>query len=177
MSESKNEQRPAIWISDRGKYNEGILTGKWTHLDDFEDAEELKEEIEKILKETRGEEWFISAYEFLPTTLGENPDIERLWEIYEIIEEHGFEEVEAFLNCFSLDDLTEEEFTERFLGEHSSVVDYAYEFVKETGLLQGCSEIAERYFSYEALARDMVLGGDICTSSAGGGGVYIFSNN
>lgn len=74
-----------------------------------------------------------------------------------------------------LDDAVED-FTDHFYGEWDSVVEYAENYVEETGMLDGLPENLRYYFDVQAFARDLVLGGDIYTlPTPDGFGVFVFS--
>lgn len=67
-----------------------------------------------------------------------------------------------------------EGFREAYAGEWESALDYAYAYVEDTGMLHGVDDTIARYFDYQGFARDLELGGDICTMPAGNGYVYVF---
>ncbi|NCB82667.1 MAG: antirestriction protein ArdA, partial [Bacilli bacterium] len=70
-----------IWVSNLGKYNEGILQGAWFTL-----PTEMSEIRKKIGLNERYEEWAIHDYE-APFKISEYDDIGTLNEIAELIEE------------------------------------------------------------------------------------------
>lgn len=69
-----------IWVSNLGKYNEGILQGAWFTL-----PTEMSEIRKKIGLNERYEEWAIHDYE-APFKISEYDDIGTLNEIAELIE-------------------------------------------------------------------------------------------
>ena len=68
-------------------------------------------------------------------------------------------------------------FEEAYQGEHSSPEDWAAEYGDSTGMLHDVPEHLQRYFDFEAFARDCEMGGDMNFVSNGRGGVYAFSNH
>lgn len=168
-----SDVRPSLFISNLRKYNSGQIAGQWVRLEAYNSAEELGAWIKDWLAQTNDQEWLITDYEALPG-FGEYPDLDKIWKMYELIKQHGINEITAFIQCFSADDLDEDTFSERFQGEFQSVLDYCYQWIEDTGLLSGVPEHITRYFDYESFARDMQLG-DI-TSSTIDGKVYVFLN-
>jgi antirestriction protein len=51
---------------------------------------------------------------------------------------------------------------EAFTGKYDSEADWAFEYLDETGGLEGVPENLKNYIDYEAYARDARIGGDIC---------------
>lgn len=54
-----------------------------------------------------------------------------------------------------------------------SAIDYAYNCIEETGMLDQMPESLRMYFDYQAFARDLLIGGDIAEFSAPDGTAYI----
>ena len=69
-----------------------------------------------------------------------------------------------------------EQCQESFLGVYASVEDYAAQTVEDSGQLADVPENLRNYIDYDAMARDMVLGGDIWVHEVSYKTVWIFSN-
>jgi antirestriction protein len=54
-----------------------------------------------------------------------------------------------------------------YLGQYDRVLDYAIEYVDETGMLNDVPSTIANYFDYEAYAKDLVLSGDVWLSDNG----------
>lgn len=154
-----------VFITNLGKYNEGELIGKWLDLP-CEDTEEELASIgvsdEPDEKGNYYEEYFITDYENdYGYKVGEYDSLDDLNEIAEELEnldEYDKEIVNAFIENGS----NVEEALERFRdGDYmlfsncSDMTDVAYQYIEETGLLDGVPEILKNYFDYEAYGRDM----------------------
>ena len=149
---------------------------------DFSDADELRAEIENILRSggNLGGDWFIADYDGFPgmaCTLGENPSLSGLFELAELLEQHGPDLVQAAAeicdwDAANLDELRET-ITDRFQGTYSTVQDFAEQLAEDCGLLEQVPEQLRYYFDFEKYARDLELGGDIVQSRVNGD-LFIF---
>lgn len=116
---------PRVWIGCLASYNSGRLYGEWVEIP--QDAEELREEIQRVLKkspEPFAEEFAFMDYEYVPSCFGENPDLEKLCEYASLYNQHG-EAVEAFVSLNGADYL--DEFEDHYMGCYSSFRHFAEE--------------------------------------------------
>lgn len=93
-------------------------------------------------------------------------------------EDYGDEAaIQAYADNFGLDveDVEESDFLDAFRGEYASIEEWAEEFLRDTGQLDGLGML-EQYFDYESYASDCETGGDIWTADAPHGRVFIFDN-
>lgn len=160
-----------IYIANLGKYNEGELVGEWVNLPiEEEELEEVYIRIKVAHRDEDGE--FIPQYEEdgyiyeetaihdfetdLDITIGEWESVTELSELVEEIEgmcEYELETVKAY--CEVIDsDLTRavKNLDRCTFYQNMELIDVAYELVEECYDLP---EIAQRYFDYEAFARDL----------------------
>lgn len=168
-----------ICIQNLGKYNEGQLLFKWVELPVSE--EELAEAYDSIKVCHDGVEYtdcFGSPYEEVMIAdyesdiegleVGEWSNIEELNELVEELEGADAEIISAYIEATgcglreALDNVDNCTFYEGY-----TLLEVAYEIVEQCYEL---SEFAERYFDYEAFARDLgydgyeeVSNGVICT--------------
>lgn len=155
-----------IYIADLAEYNAGNLYGKWLDLDDFTDADELKDavySVPKINPYSDGKErneWAFHAYtlDYDPDPgFGESPDLEDVFRYHELCDTHG----EAFAVWFDLfngrrmpRDEWEESFQTAYYGEMESYKALAEQLVDD-GLFGNIPESVARYIDYEAIGRDL----------------------
>lgn len=178
-----------IYVASLSDYNAGILHGFWFDLSDYSDADDLLEAIQKQVLDTSPtahEEGLESAEEFAihdyddvyPAGLGEYESINRLMEIQDCLnrciddnipEEAFCEWMEEKEGVYSKN-IDYDNFASCYKGHYDSEVDFTYELVHETCLLDDVPEIAARYFDYEAYARDLFIN-DYTMTSRG----YVFS--
>jgi len=87
------------------------------------------------------------------------------------------EAMQAYADNFGieLDDLDRGDFDEAYIGMYDSIEDWAEDFLRETGQLEGLGML-EQYFDYASYASDCETGGDIWTADAPGRRVFVFHN-
>lgn len=115
-----------------------------------------------IGKVPSAEEWAVHDYDDVPGEWGEHPDLDKLCEFVETLEELDDTEREAFIAYRDNegDQVTVDSFRDAYAGQHDSWEAFAQEYVEESGLLQGVPDTLARYFDFEGYGRDMRLGGD-----------------
>lgn len=154
-----------IYLTNLGKYNEGMLVGKWVDLPVSE--EELSKVFKHIGINDEYEEYFITDYEsdIDGLKVGEYENIDDLNELAEALEDLGSEE-ENVLSVMLEDGCTFEEALEkikdcdyRIYYNCDSMEDVAYQVVEESGLLDGVPERVARYFDYASYGRDLEIEG------------------
>ena len=151
------------YITNLGKYNEGELTGEWIAFPIEED--ELAEVFKRIGINDQYEEYFFTDWECeLPLDLGEYISISKVNEYAEALEDCDVELVSAILEATGcdIDEALEWEDDVTFY-KGMKLSDVAYELVESCYDLP---EFAQRYFNYEAFARDLSFDG--YTEVAGG---------
>ena len=149
-----------VFITNLGKYNEGELIGEWVSLP--VDESELEEVLERIGINEEYEEYFITDFETEIDGLNvdEYSNIEELNELaaqLESLDEYDIEKVGAIIEAYGTE-LQEaiENIDNYTYYSGMSLEDVAYEIVEECYELP---EIAQRYFDYEAFARDLGFDG------------------
>jgi len=173
MNNTNETLKPRIYVACLASYNNGILHGNWIDADIGED--EINEEIEKILKSSPiedAEEFAIHDYDcFWEAELGEYSGVETVAKVAEFLVEHGRLGARVFDYCGNNLEQAEKMMEEQYLGEYTSVEDYAREYLDSCGTIP--DEI-QSYFDYERYGRDLELGGSITTLEAGYQEVHIF---
>lgn len=154
-----------IYLTNLGKYNEGMLIGEWVDLPVSE--EELEKVFKRIGINDEYEEYFITDYEsdIDGLKVGEYENVDDLNELAEALEDLDSEE-ENVLSVMLKDGCTFEEALEKIKDRDymvyyncDSMEDVAYQVVEESGLLDGVPEKVARYFNYEAYGRDLEIEG------------------
>lgn len=130
-----------IYLTNLGKYNEGMLVGEWVDLPVSE--EELEKVFKRIGNNDEYEEYFITDYEsdIDGVKVGEYENIDDLNELAEALEDLDSEE-ENVLSVMLEDGCTFEEALEKIKDRDymvyyncDSMEDVAYQVVEESGLL------------------------------------------
>jgi antirestriction protein len=179
--EAQRRQSPIVYIASLSDYNAGRLHGRY--IDAAQSAEALQAAISEMLaaSPTPGaEEWAIHDYEgFGPLRLGEYESIETVAAVATGIVEHGpaFAAWAAQAGLGEPDQLAR--FEDCFRGHWESVEAYAESLVDDLGIDAAIEEAVGTLAPYPridtaALARDMVLGGELSVADAPDGGIYLF---
>ena len=170
---------PEIYVADLAAYNAGILRGEW--IDANQDADDIHAEIEEMLNGSPkpfAEEWAIHNYEQFygaENYLGEHPNLEDVATAAELISEKG--ELAGLVIAHFCGDLDEAKraLEDMYSGEHDSLADYAEELSE--GSIGNIPDNIARYIDYEAMGRDMELGGDVFTLKTNDSKVHVFLNH
>lgn len=151
-----------VFITNLGKYNEGELVGKWLDLP----CADLDAELAEIgvAPGTQYEEYFITDYEnSWNYQVGEYENLEKLNELAERIEdvECDEEHIAAYIEATGYDlEYALDNYENSVFYHDMDLEDVAYSIIEECYDLP---EIAQRYFDYEAFARDLGYDGYVET--------------
>lgn len=161
-------KRISIYISNLGKFNEGILIGKWIRLP--VPMDKLNAALARIGINDQYQEYFITDWESSLANLEINEftsisEVNELAEQLEALSDWDYEKLAAVLEAESptsvagilaliqeLDDfdLIPEIEDEADLGEY---------YAEECCILSGLPEVVQRYFDFAAYGRDIHLEG------------------
>lgn len=174
-----------IALTNLGKYNEGVLDFVWLELPATET--EIEEAFNDIQVSYNGKIWysdgmghasenaggafygeyeevFITDYECDFYEVGEYENIDSLNEIAELFDGIPAYERDVVKGLVKECGLTLEEAIDQAdnVYIYSGCYDYtdcAYQYIEETGLLDGVPDSIANYFDYEAFGRDMSFEG------------------
>jgi antirestriction protein len=127
-------ETPRIYVADLEAYNNGRLAGEWLDLADYNDADELMDAIQDVLKKSGGEEYAIHDVEYVPRSMYSEymgkRDFEELYEMMDLAKQNDLplEVVQEIVSQFS------ESAVDDFYGKFDSVVDFAEQLVDELGI-------------------------------------------
>nr|WP_296763882.1 antirestriction protein ArdA [Rhodococcus sp. (in: high G+C Gram-positive bacteria)] len=158
-----------VYVASLSDYNNAILHGEWFDLADF-DEETIFEAVNDMLKESPAmakygdvaEEWAIHDFEgFGAYRVGEYDNLAILTALAgKLDDSRGYaftlylENDGTVLGDAADIDTAWDEFEDRYIGE-MSMLDYAYDYIEDTGMLDAMPETLRSYFDYEAFARDL----------------------
>jgi antirestriction protein len=148
-----------IYVASLADYNEGRHHGKWIDLDG-KTAEEITEEVQAMLKASPSssiaEEWAIHDYDGIKCE--EYDSFEDIAEKVSILEQLSGDELEAYPIFVEYENETDlEKFKERYRGKWDSEKDYCEHYVDDLGIISEAPEDLQRYFDYDAYARDLFI--------------------
>lgn len=161
--------KPRIYVACLAAYNNGYLHGEW--IDATLHPDDIQIEIDQMLARSpipNAEEWAIHDTEDFGSVLGENEDIEEVSRIARAILERGGAFI-AFCE-YEGETASEQEFCDRYCGEHYSEEDFIEEFYRDNHKIP---EHLEGYIDWKAITRDFFISDFY--SAASSSGVYVFS--
>ena len=169
------ENAPKIYVGTYGQYNSGSLFGKWFDLTDYANLKEFLQDCFEFHRDEFDPELMFQDWENIPDFLISECSLHKEAFVYfEATAEMDDETAEALeiyckqinywpSNGYEVDDQLES-FRESYRGffggsMKDATLEYAYQYIEGTGLLSGVPQSLERYFDYEAFARDLFLEG------------------
>ena len=143
------------FITNLGKYNEGELIGEWIEFPI--DDDELEQVFQRIGINEMYEEYFFTDWENAFDSFGEYESVNNINDIAQELESADLEIIEAIIEAtdYSLVEALAC-VDDAIYYKNMTLVDVAYELVEECYDLP---EIAQRYFDYDAFARDLRFDG------------------
>jgi antirestriction protein len=164
--------RPRIYVACLAAYNNGFLHGRWI---DATTPDEIMQHVRAMLAASpipQAEEWAIHDYEFFEAvSVSEYASFETVCDLADFVAEHG--RLAAKLYAHFGDSLDEAKAAfEDYAGEFKSAADFAEDITRECGTQ--IPDSLQHYIDWEALARDMEMGGEILTIRTDFEKVHIF---
>lgn len=152
------------FVTNLGKYNEGILCGEWVTFPVDED--DFNERILPAIgvDGKRYEEWFITDYECelggVAEYLGEYPSLEDVNILAEAVENWDEDFAQAVVDVYGFDYIINYDESEFLIVEAESDADIGEHYINETGMAADIPEWLINYVDYEAYGRDVRLNSD-----------------
>jgi len=127
-------ETPRIYVADLEAYNSGKLVGEWLDLTDYNDADELMEAIQNVLKKSGGEEYAIHDYEYLPSSMYSEymgyKDFVEIYEMMDLAKENDLP-LDVVMDIVSQFDRSA---LDEFQGVYDSEQDFAEQLVDDIGI-------------------------------------------
>ncbi|MEX5514966.1 antirestriction protein ArdA [Pseudophaeobacter sp. 1A09344] len=167
---------PSIYVADLAAYNNGILHGVW--VDATQSIEDIWHAVREMLKasplEEPAEEWAIHDYmNYGLVQISEYQGIESAHELAVFVQERGELGAAVLENFQGEIEPAEKALEEDYAGQYESLADFAEQLTEDTTEVP---QALANYIGYEAMGRDLELGGDVFTVETGHQGVHIFWN-
>jgi len=150
---------PRVYVGTYKKYAEGSIAGAWLDLEDYDCHSDFIEACKELHDDEDDPELMNSDYEGFPHCFyGESHIDPELWNYLGCSADEGAKL--AYMECFG--NWNESDFNDRYYGQYRDWKQMAEELLDSTGALDAIPENLRYYFDYDAYARDMRLGGDMC---------------
>ena len=149
----------SIFVSTYAKYNAGSLFGARLDPEDYACLQDFMEACAELHADEADPEYMNQDFEGVPAAFISESHIDpELWNYLACSADEGAKE--AYMECFG--DWDEYQFYDSYRGQFDSWAKMAEELLESTGELGAIPENLRYYFDYDAYARDMRLGGDMC---------------
>lgn len=172
-----------VWIGCYACYNRGRLTGDWFPANEAASVtpEALHRRVHVRFRPDH-EELHCFDHSGFPAGTGEmGPSTAQEWgEAYDEVDPEEWPAVAAWVESGAYvalgrgDVPSVTDFRDHYQGEYESFRSFAECLVEDTGMMQGWSEDAQRYFDWDSWTRDLSF--DYTTAGSPTGGVYVFTN-
>jgi len=155
-------ETPRIYVADLEAYNNGRLVGEWLDLADYNDADELMDAIQDVLKKSGGEEYAIHDVEYVPRSMYSEymgkRDFEELYEMMDLAKDNNLplEVVQEVVSQYDASAVDE------FQGKYDNAEDFAEQLVDEMGGLENFS--SPEYYVYMTDTDRRLLAGEMADS-------------
>lgn len=166
-------ETPRIYAACLASYNNGVLYGAWIDAD--QDAESIGEAINVMLKgskEPGAEEYAIHDYEYLPSSLGEHPDLDDVSDLGALVTEHGYALVKGVLDHCGDASEVKEKLEDNYAGAWDSLEAYVQNFWEDCGDMPKAPDNQwwhpANYTDWERMAHDLEISGDVFTVEVSG---------
>jgi antirestriction protein len=171
-SASTASERPRLYVACLAAYNAGTLHGRWIEATTPDD---IWREVAAMLRaspEDGAEEYAIHDYEgFEGIPISEFASFETVCALADFVTEHGALGAKVYRHVDEDLDAAREAF-DNYAGVYPSAAHFAEEITRDGGTK--IPKALEYYIDWEAMARDMVLNGDIFVIETGFDEAHIF---
>lgn len=172
--------RPRIYVASLSDYNAGTLYGRWIFADQHPDT--IEAQIRRMLadsSEPDAEEWAIHDYDgFAGYAVHEFADVGHVSAVATLIAEHG-PVFAGLLTHFGGDLEQARDYIEcAYNGAYQDVGEYAFTMTQDlyADALKGLPDFIRHNIDWDAIGRDLELGGDIFTVEVAGE-VHVFDSH
>lgn len=163
---------PRIYVACLCSYNAGILHGRWIGVTDIDEVWSNVQMMLKHSPEEGAEEWAIHDYDgFCGVEISEYASFETVVLIADFVREHGDLGAKLLANFGGDLDEARSSFS-NYAGHYETIADFAQGLTEQSGTTM--PENIAPYIDYEAMGRDLELGGEVFTIETGSHQFHIF---
>lgn len=165
-------KRPRVYVACNAAYNAGCLHGRWIEASD---PDTKRAEVRAMLAESpepgAEEHAVLDHAGFEGAPLSEWASLEAICALADLIEKHGRLGARLYRHFGEDLDAAAAAFDD-YAGEYPSLADFAETLHRECGTL--LPEALQPYIDWEAMGRDLELGGEVFTVTLGFEAVHVF---
>tara|TARA_R110001606_G_C15062071_1_gene614892 strand:- start:51 stop:623 length:573 start_codon:yes stop_codon:yes gene_type:complete len=180
--ESKPE--PKIYVANLEAYNNGRMLGAWVSPLQYDSFDKFAKRIKEVTRDTvdYADEIAVHDYDYLPSSMGEYPDIEGIYDFCHQIEDSSLclDALIAYAEYMHGSDITQINFTEAedlYCGKYNYFKDYAEYYFDECGdgaEIEKLPENLQFHFDMHSYSKDLQYHYHVVERGAPHYGVFVF---
>jgi antirestriction protein len=175
--QQETKPEPKIYVANLEAYNNGRMVGDWVTPSDYANFESFYTAIQ--IATEYADEVAVHDYDYLPSSMGEYPDIEGIYNFCHQVEDSFLclDALIAYAEYMCGSDVTQINFDEAedlYCGEWDSFKEYAQDYCDQVGDLQSIPEHLQYYFDMDSYARDLEHNYHVVERGAPHYGVFVF---
>ena len=171
---------PRIYVANLAAYNNGRMVGDWVTPTDYASYDDFNKAIKKATK--YADEIAVHDYDYLPSSMGEYPNIEGIYDFCHQIEDSPMclDALIAYAELCVWSDVTQINFDDAedlYCGAYDSFKDYAEYYFDEFGDSAEIKKLPtdlQYHFDMDSYARDLQHYHHVVERGAPHYGVFVF---
>jgi len=179
--QQETKPEPKIYVANLSAYNNGRMLGAWVSPLQYDSFDKFAKRIKEVTRDTveYADEIAVHDYDYLPSSMGEYPDIEGIYDFCHQVEDSFLclDALIAYAEYMCGSDVTQINFDEAedlYCGEWDSFKEYAENYCNEVGDLQSIPEHLQYYFDMDSYARNLEHDYHVVERGAPHYGVFVF---
>ena len=161
--QQETKPEPKIYVANLEAYNNGRMVGDWVTPTDYASYDDFNKAIQKATK--FADEVAVHDYDYLPSSMGEYPDIEGIYDFCHQVEDSYLclDALIGYAEYMCGSDVTQINFDDAedlYRGEWDSFKDYAEYYFDECGdsaEIEKLPQNLQYYFDMDSYARDLEI--------------------
>jgi antirestriction protein len=178
--QQETKPEPKIYVANLEAYNNGRMVGDWVTPTDYASYDDFNQAIQKATK--YADEIAVHDYDYLPSSMGEYPDIEGIYDFCHQIENSYLclDALIAYAEYMCDSDVTKINFDDAedlYCGKYNHFQDYAEYYFDECGdgaEIEKLPESLQYHFDMHSYARDLQHDYHVVERGAPHYGVFVF---
>ena len=178
--QQETKPEPKIYVANLAAYNNGRMVGDWITPTDYASYDDFNKAIQKATR--YADEVAVHDYDYLPSSLGEYPDIEGIYDFCHQVEDSFLclDALIAYAEYMHGSDVTQINFTEAedlYCGKYNYFKDYAEYYFDECGdgaEIEKLPENLQFHFDMHSYSKDLQYHYHVVERGAPHYGVFVF---
>lgn len=180
----ETKPEPKIYVANLEAYNNGRMLGAWVSPLQYDSFDKFAKRIKEVTRDTvdYADEIAVHDYDYLPSSMGEYPDIEGIYDFCHQIDDSDLclDALIAYAEYMCGSDVTQINFDDAedlYCGAYDSFKDYAEYYFDECGDAAEIEKLPQNlqyYFDMDSYSRDLQHDYHVVERGAPHYGVFVF---